>query len=72
MSEGQILLIKDFHVTPGWINELESVQEDQKTKLRDTISVKVKAIAIYSLTESVLKRVEGILKKILDASVLIT
>ena len=65
LSEGQILLIKDFHQTPGWINELESVQEDQKNKLRYIISDKVRAIAIYSLTESVLKRVEAILKKVI-------
>ena len=43
----------------------ESITEDRKSKLREKISDKVKSIAIYSLTESVLKRVEGILKKIL-------
>ena len=66
LSEGQILLIKEFHTPPGWINQLESIPDDKNTKLREAISDKeVKTIAIYSLTESASKRASDIIKKMI-------
>ena len=66
LSEGQILLIKEFDTPPpGWINQLESKLDYKNSKLRKKFSDNnIKTIAIYSLTESASKRASEVIRKI--------
>ena len=73
LSEGQILLIKEFDTAPAWINQLESIPEYKNIKLREAIyDKKVKTIAIYSLTESALRRASEIIKKMIPNITVLT
>lgn len=64
LSESQILVMKKFTSVPHWANQLEIKAEDKNSKLRE-LSENVKSIAIYSLTEAVLKQATEIINEII-------